>query len=261
MKSSSSGTYHTHALVLRVRLLGENDRIVTLLCEERGKMDAVVKGARRPKSKMAAVAQPFVLARFLVAHGRSLDVVSQAEIESAHSHLAGDLLKSAWASYCCELTDYLPEHLPEHGLFQLLCTTLHNLDGAAADDVEGIGLSFEARFLQLLGFAPRIGHCVSCNEKISFSAADRSSRVPYSPMLGGTLCDGCRARDGNHLRPTVHTLRLLHRLANGTAPAPALDAPTKRELRDCLRATLACHLERRPKSLAFLSEVSAARLV
>ena len=259
MKSFASGTYHTHAVVLRVRPLGENDRVLTMLCEERGKMDAVAKGARRPKSKMAAAAQPFVLARFLVAHGRSLDLVTQAEIESAHHHIAGDLLKAAWAAYCCELTTYLPEHLPEHGLFPLLCSTLQALDSAGSDAIDIIGFRFEARYLSLLGYTPRIGHCVGCDAKISLPASDQTTRIAYSPGLGGTLCDLCRTRDPNHHRPRVVVLRLLHRLAIGSAGFDlSIDGGEKRDLRECLRATLASHMERRPKSLNFLNEVSGA---
>ena len=258
-RTFASGTYQTHAIVLRVRPLGENDRVLTILCEERGKMDAVVKGARRPKSKMAAAAQPYVLARFLVAHGRSLDLVTQAEIESAHQNIAGDLLKAAWAAYCCELTSYLPEHLPEHGLFPLLCSTLQALDAAGDDGIDTVGFRFEARYLSLLGYTPRIGQCVGCDLKISIASGDQISRIPYSPSLGGTLCESCRSRDPHHLKPAVRTLRLLHRMALGSAVAElSFDAATKRELCDCLRATLACHLERRPKSLNFLNEVAGA---
>src|SRR4028118_1295639 len=113
MSRSSSGTYSTRAVVLRVRLLGEKDRVMTLLSPELGKFAAVAKGARGTKSKLAAVSQPFVLARFLVARGRSLDIATQAEIENAHVHIAGDLLRTAWATYLCELCDAVPEEQPD----------------------------------------------------------------------------------------------------------------------------------------------------
>jgi hypothetical protein len=73
----STHTYSTSAIVLRNRNLGEKDRIMTLLSPEIGKFSAVAKGARAPKSKLAAVSQSFTHARFLVARGRSLDIATQ----------------------------------------------------------------------------------------------------------------------------------------------------------------------------------------
>src|ERR1044071_4816950 len=96
MKTFASSTYHARAIVLRVRNLGETDCVMTLLTEERGKLDATARGARRPKGKLSAVSQPFVRARFLIAKGRNLDIATQAEIETPHPHIAGHLLKAAW---------------------------------------------------------------------------------------------------------------------------------------------------------------------
>ena len=156
MKTFASATYHARAIVLRVRNLGETDRVMTLLSDERGKFDATARGARRPKGKLSAISQPFVRARFLIAKGRSLDIATQAEIENAHQHIAGDLLKAAWATYCCELSSFLPEHLPENELFDLLAITLEAFDAASAERVDIIGRWFEAHYLSLLGYAPQI---------------------------------------------------------------------------------------------------------
>ena len=45
--------YKTRGVVLRGRQLGEADRIFTLFTSERGKLDAVAKGVRRPRSHLA----------------------------------------------------------------------------------------------------------------------------------------------------------------------------------------------------------------
>ncbi len=257
MKTFSSATYHARAIVLRVRVLGEKDRVMTLLSEERGKFDATARGARGPKGKLMGVAQPFILARFLVAHGRSIDIATQAEIENAHPHIATDLLKSAWATYCCELSSFLPEHLPENELFFLLRDTLSAFDLAAPEQVESIGRWFEARYLVLLGYAPQIGRCVACDKKIVVPADDAARRLIYSPSLGGTLCGDCANRDAQRLAVNVQALRALHRLSRAMEPAPVeLTGNARRDLRDCLRRGLMAHLEIKPKSQAFLDEVT-----
>ena len=59
----------TEAVVIRHRRFGEADRIVTLLTPARGKLDAIAKGALRPRSKLAGHLEPMTHAEVLLAHG------------------------------------------------------------------------------------------------------------------------------------------------------------------------------------------------
>ncbi|MDP5128260.1 MAG: recombination protein O N-terminal domain-containing protein, partial [Pontimonas sp.] len=47
-------TYRDDAIVLRTHLLGESDKIVTLLGRSRGKIRAVAKGIRKTTSRFGA---------------------------------------------------------------------------------------------------------------------------------------------------------------------------------------------------------------
>src|SRR5690606_11818765 len=111
-KTATSKTYLAHGVVLRVRPLGEKDRLVSIFTEEKGNIRAVARGARNPKSKLTAVTQPFVTAHFALVHGRSLEILTQAQIETLHRGITVDVIKIAWASYLCELCDLLPEEMP-----------------------------------------------------------------------------------------------------------------------------------------------------
>ncbi len=55
--------YTADALVLRTYKLGESDRIVVFLTEDRGKKRGVAKGARRPKSKFVGALEPLTRVR------------------------------------------------------------------------------------------------------------------------------------------------------------------------------------------------------
>ena len=87
--------YRASALVLRQRNLAEADRIVTLFTRERGKLSAVVKGVKRPKSKLAAGTQLFTHSRFQLAMGRNLDVITQCEVVHPFHALHRDLTRLA----------------------------------------------------------------------------------------------------------------------------------------------------------------------
>jgi DNA repair protein RecO (recombination protein O) len=263
----STRTYPVRGIVLRGRALGEKDRVLVVLTEDRGKLSVVARGARSPKSKLAAASQPFTLARFLLARGRSLDVVSQVEVEVAHTHLAIDLEKSAWATYCCELADVIPEELPEEELFTILAAALAALDRSTSHvQSEIVGRWFEARYLQLLGYAPTIGRCVQCGEKIAVASAEMEQKVLFSASSGGTLCATCAVRVAAKLPLRVQSLRALHQLCRAAEPPDVeifqerfpLTSAAARDLRDALQQSIFAHLGVRIKSLAFLEEVLAA---
>src|SRR5690606_36846968 len=79
-RPGSMALYKAEAVVLRSRSLGEADKIVTLFTYERGKVEAVARGVRRPRSRLLGVTQLFIHGRFLPYERKSLDTISQGEI-------------------------------------------------------------------------------------------------------------------------------------------------------------------------------------
>ena len=77
-------TYRDEVVVLRTHKLGEADRIVTMLSRRHGKLRAVAKGVRRTSSKFGARLEPFMVADVQLYHGRTLDIVQQAESLGAY---------------------------------------------------------------------------------------------------------------------------------------------------------------------------------
>lgn len=266
-RSASSIPYSDRALVLRVRPLGEKDRIITLFSPERGRFSAVAKGARGTKSKLAALAQPFILARFLLIKGRSLDIVSQAQIENAHGNLTGQVWKAAWASYGCEIADNVPEGLPDELGFEILAVFLSTLDMAPDDAaIEAAGAWFEAQWLSHQGYGAVIGFCAGCDDKISVPEDASRAPIAFSPAQGGTLCRACAASAPGHFVVAASALRALHRLERSRRPPASLDeAPFHLgerevgELGTLLRRSLAHHIGSRLRSQSFLDEIRAAK--
>ena len=99
--------YKTQAVVLRQRKLGEADKIVTLYCSHLGKVDGVAKGIRRTKSRLAGHLEPLTFGSYLLAEGRNLDVITQAETIDAFPKIRGDLHRLSLGIYCTELVDRL----------------------------------------------------------------------------------------------------------------------------------------------------------
>jgi DNA repair protein RecO (recombination protein O) len=94
-----SNTYRARAFVLRRHALGEADRIVTLYTREQGKRRAVVKGVRKPQSRLAGHIELFSLVDTYLVVRENLDVLTQATALTTYPQLAADLERFAQASW------------------------------------------------------------------------------------------------------------------------------------------------------------------
>ena len=90
---------------MRGRQLGEADRIFTLFTGERGKLDAVAKGARRAKSHLAGRMEFGNECEFGMHRGRSLDVIVSAHILHAPWSKLVEPERFAVVSLVAELID------------------------------------------------------------------------------------------------------------------------------------------------------------
>jgi len=119
------------AIVLRHRNWGEADRILGLFTLEMGKVQAIAKGVRRPRSRKAGHLEPFTHVKLLLARGRNIAIITQAEAIDQFTTLREDMLLTTYASYVVELLDrFTYEEGENRQLFRLLRNTLARLCSA-----------------------------------------------------------------------------------------------------------------------------------
>src|SRR5512140_592573 len=95
--------YRIEALILRRSDVGEADRLLTLYTPDRGKVRAVAKGARKPSARKTGHVELFNHATLMIAVGRDLDVVTQADTVESFMLLRNDLDRLSYAYYFAEL--------------------------------------------------------------------------------------------------------------------------------------------------------------
>ncbi|MGE5675083.1 MAG: DNA repair protein RecO [Mycobacterium leprae] len=202
--------YNTEAIVIRVRDFDEADKIVVLLSRDEGKIQAVAKGARRPRNRYAAAAQIFTHVKAALYSGRSLDTLSQIDIEEPFRHLREDLVRMAYGTYACELMDEMVrDHQKVEAGYLLLLATLHLLNEETYEP-EPIIRAYELKLLSILGFRPSLAECVSCG-----GDTDGEGPVRFSPALGGVLCPHCSGEGEAVHRLNRGTLETMKRLLEG----------------------------------------------
>jgi len=187
-------------IVLRSVRYGEADAVLTIYSRERGRVSAIAKGARRPKSRIGAAAQPGVRIEVTLHRGRgSLATVRQAAIVEPNAGLwtRADRLQAAG---CMLETVYqvLPEEDPSPEGYALLGRALALLSRAESRGgparLHPLVLGLRAKLLVVSGLLPRLGPCASC--------APDAQMVAFSSASGGALCGEC-ARLGTPVPPSA----------------------------------------------------------
>jgi len=204
-----SRVYSTEAIVLRRLDYGEADRIVTVLAPTYGKLRAIARGSRRTTSRLAGHLEPFMRSQLLLATGRDLDTITQAESRERLDHLSTDLWHATAAWYMAELLDrFLEDGEPHPATYHLFLRTLRELDtGAQSPDASRGWLAlryFELHLLDDLGYRPSLHDCVSCGRALQ--PVDNG----YNAELGGAVCSECMRYAQRPLSlPVLKVLRLL----------------------------------------------------
>ena len=238
-------TYRDQAVVLRKLDYGEADRIYTLLTREHGKVGAIAKGVRKTTSKLAYALGLYAHVDVLLAQGRNLDVVAQAQLMPG-ARLEAEVERTAHAALIAELAERVTEDRhPVDGIYELTVLALEEL--ARETEPRRASAYFLSNALELLGYAPQLTDCASCSRPLEPAPS------AFSPAAGGFLCMDC-AEPGMML-VSVAAIKVLRLMAAGDIALYRrlrLEASVLREVETVLETQLEHHLDRRLKSLEFL---------
>lgn len=253
MSNPRSRTLRTPAIVLRQTEFAEADRVLTLYTREMGKLRAVAKGVRRLTSRKAGHLEQFQTTDVLLARGRDLYVVTQAEVLNAHRAIREDLQRMSYASYCMELLDqFTVEDDEAHpALYDLAAQALTWLN-----DSQNLGVTaryYELRLLDLVGYRPELEVCVVSGQVV------QPEDQFFSVVDGGVVRPGLAAGASAGMVPlslaALKVLRYLQRSSYAAVVALTLSAPVASEVETIMQRYLGAILERQPRSMAFIRQV------
>jgi len=243
--------YRTEAVILKRQDFGEADRLLTALSPDRGKLRLIGKGIRKPTSRKAGHLELFTHTNLLVARGRNLDIVTQAETIQVFRGFRDDLTRTTYAYCVAELVDqFATEGTENVALFRLLLEVLGLLETARRLDL--LMRSFELHVLDVAGYRPRLHTCPRCRQTLE-------PVVNFLSLAeGGVLCPRCGELDRT-ARPlslnAFKALRFLQVQPLAAADRLNLSARLRGELEQTMRDILRYTLERQLKSTAFLDLV------
>lgn len=241
-------TFRTDAIILRRQDFGEADRLLVLLTPGHGKLRAVAKGVRKPTARKTGHVELFALVDMLLARGRELYIVTQAETKDPFLPLREDLVRATYANHLVELLDrFTGEQDASRAEFDLLAAALGWLceDG----DPRLVARYYEMRLLGLVGFAPSLHYCGIGQEPLE--PQDQF----FSAMDGGVICPDHYAGLTRGSPVSLHALKVLRYLQTRpweAAKVLSLNGPLHLEIERLMLGYITYLLEQRLQSVEFL---------
>jgi DNA repair protein RecO (recombination protein O) len=229
------GNFKTEAIVLRSIRYGEADRIVHLYTAARGRLGAMAKGSRRPKSRFGGRLEPFFRLDLVLYEGRGeLMTVTGASTVDGYGKLRSDGARIGAAARACDaVLRLLDSAEPNSAAYNLLRSYLDLLDGpqGAEGARPAVALAFRAKLALASGFVPELSSCARCGETEHLSA--------FSGAAGGVVCASCEG-EGFPLSEEAHVF-LVNALGKPLAEAPDAGAPALRAAERAIGETLEHH--------------------
>jgi DNA repair protein RecO (recombination protein O) len=228
-------TVKTEAVVLRSIRYGEADRILHLYSKGRGRIGAIAKGARKPRSRFGGRLEPFFRLDLLLHEGRSeLLTVTGANTVDGYPRLrSSGAALTAGARACDAVLRLLDSAEPNPPAYNLLCRYLSLLDDPDEERGSSLeaALAFRLKLALVAGFSPELASCARCGES--------DHLVGFSGAAGGAICGSCEA-GSFPLDEEAHRF-MVEGLAKPLSEAPDADPRALRQVERAVTETLEHH--------------------
>jgi DNA repair protein RecO (recombination protein O) len=240
--------YQTEAIIIKKTKLGEADRILTLYTPHLGKIQAVAKGVRRPRSKLSGHLELLTYSLVSLARGKNLDTIIGSQTINSFLPIKSDLELTSYALYAIELVNqFTTDNVEDYPIFKLMFEAMEQL--SQSSDKELLMRYFELHLLERAGYRPRLQQCVSCHHPL------KPITNYFCPGAGGTLCPNCSQDQYFSYPLSVNGLKILrliqdsdYSIVNRLKINPSLSD----ELEGITRNYIKYLLEREIKSAAWL---------
>ncbi len=211
------------ALVIRECDYAENDKLITLLTAERGKITVCAKGAKSLRNKDMACSQLLCYSEFTVRERGGYYTLSEASLIRQFFGLGRSLERNAVGSYVAEVTaEVCVENSDESEMLSLALNTLHMLSETDREP-DLIKAVFELRCAAVTGFCPELSGCAICGKEDGRSYLD--------VMNGRLVCSACfNPEPGEAGAEELATARIILPLTEGLLNAMryVVSCPPKR---------------------------------
>lgn len=183
-----SRTYKATGINLKSMPMGESDRLLTILTREYGLLQVLAMGSRKHNSSLSGRSSLFVVNQLLIAKGKTLDKLTQAETLESYPKLSQDLKKLTAAQYLAELClcQALSDQ-PQEELFLGLNHHLKQLERSPTHLILPYLIYAILHLLTLEGVAPQVFQCCVTQTPLQPDFATPNWQIGFSLPAGGAV--------------------------------------------------------------------------
>ncbi len=185
------GLIKTKGIVTKIVNYSDNDKIITLITADQGKIQVFCKGAQRVKNSVLACTEFLAFSEFVLYEGKGdMYNFSSADIIEVFYNLRIDVEKLSYATTMAQIiNDVCQEGELGYKKLQLFLNTLYVLS-ETEKELDFVYSGFRIRLLAILGFIPKLALCTTCNQ----NAIDIENKF-FSIKDNGVKCDICARLD------------------------------------------------------------------
>lgn len=159
------GIIKTKGIVIKSANSSDNDKILTILTADLGKIKVFCKGAKSSKGTFLSSTEFLAFSELVLYEGSGeLYRLTSAETIEVFYNLRIDIEKLLYASLISQIIfDVCQEGETSYKKMQLFLNTLYVLS-ETDKNLDLVLATFELRLLAILGFIPRMKQCIECRQ-------------------------------------------------------------------------------------------------
>ena len=205
------------AICIKAVNYSETSQVVTFFTRANGKLAAIAKGSKRPKSAFEGTIEVFSFGRIVFSrpHTERLATLTEFQQQHAFVHLRKNFFTLNCSLLAVELVSRLTrDYDPYPGLFDSLVEFLENMQNCSNDSTSAAFLIlFQLTLLKETGLAPVLNMCTNCKSRYSPSWQE----VYFCSSAGGLICRNCHGSFADRVkltRPAANCLAQLKLIAD-----------------------------------------------
>lgn len=178
----------TKGIVIKEVNFKENDKIITILTEDLGKISCFARGARKTSSPLLSCSQFLVYSEFVLFKGTTFYNINSGDIINTFYDLRIDYDKLECAFLLSKiLNNLIDEDIECKNILQLFLNILYIIKEEKYEKELTTSI-FKLKLMAHLGYAPNVSKCNECNLQVN---ENTSKELYFSYITGSMICKNC----------------------------------------------------------------------
>ncbi len=190
------------AICIKALDYSETSQIVTFFTKANGKISAIAKGSKRPKSTFDGPLEIFSTGQIVFSKPEHSGLATLTEFQQQllFTKLTANLFVMNCSLFAAELVnEFTHDHDPHPKLFETFLQFLQNTN--ETQDTLMLLILFQLSLLKEVGLQPILNACGNCKTK--YQTRDTKHELYFSSSVNSLICRDCEANFPDRIRLTT----------------------------------------------------------